>query len=79
MSNGATPDRARIVGLYTDTAAGGRGEGFIIDRGVWSPLVLPGALSTAAWDVNSRGEVVGVFRDAGFTASRARVCWTGAG
>ncbi len=64
MSNGATPDRARIVGLYTDSAASNRGEGFIIDHGVWSPLLLPGAASTAAWDVNPRGDVAGVFKDA---------------
>lgn len=63
MHNGATPDRRRIAGLYTNAAAG-RTEGYVIDDGVFTPFVVPGSLTTAAWDVNPLGEVVGVFRDA---------------
>ena len=63
MSNGATPDLGRIVGLYTDMETG-RGEGYLIDEGVFTPLLVPGSLFTAAWDMNPRGDVVGVFQDA---------------
>ncbi len=66
MHNGATPDRRRIVGLYTNMMAGpsGRGEGYVIDDGKFQALLVPGSTLTSAWDVNARGEVAGVFRDA---------------
>ena len=41
-----------------------RTEGFIIDNGVFAPLVVPGSIQTVAWDVNPRGDVVGVYRNA---------------
>jgi len=63
MNNGATPDRRLIVGLYTNMMAG-RQEGFMISDGVFTPFVIPGSLSTAAWDVNPSGEIVGVYRTA---------------
>ena len=65
MHNGATPDRRRIVGLYTNMmVTPQRGEGYIIDDGEFKPFLVPGSSSTAAWDVNPRGDVVGVFSDA---------------
>ena len=66
MNNGATPDHRRIVGLYTNMMAA-RQEGYLIDDGVFTPLLVPGSLSTAAWDMNPVGEIVGVYRNsAGF-------------
>jgi len=63
MSNGATPDLSRIVGQYTNTAAG-RTEGFQILDGTFTPFIVPGSSMTVAWDVNPRGDVVGVYRNA---------------
>jgi probable HAF family extracellular repeat protein len=65
MHNGATPSGRRIVGLYTNMMVGaGRTEGYVIDDGEFTPFVVPGSTFTTAWDVNPRGDVVGVFRDA---------------
>ena len=65
MHNGATPDRRRIVGLYRNMRVmPPRGEGYIIDDGVFKPFMVPGSSFTAAWDVNPRGDVVGVYNDA---------------
>ncbi len=75
MHNGATPDRSRIVGLYTNVTAG-RVEGYTIDNGVFATLLVPGALMTSAWDVNPRGDIVGIFRDA---AGFHGFIWTEAG
>lgn len=75
MHNGATPDLSRIVGLYTNMTVG-RVEGYVIDNGVFTALLVPGAMMTAAWDVNPRGDIVGIFRDgAGFHG----FIWTEAG
>lgn len=63
MHNGATPSGRRIVGLYTNVAAGNRLEGYIIDDGVFTPLLIPGSNLTTAWDVNPRGDVAGVYRE----------------
>jgi probable HAF family extracellular repeat protein len=63
MHNGATPDGGLIVGLFTDMMTG-RGEGYVIEDGTFTPFVVPGSNLTAAWDVNPRGEIVGVYRDA---------------
>jgi probable HAF family extracellular repeat protein len=63
MQNGATPDARLLVGFYLDMMAG-RLEGYVIEDGVFTPFVVPGSNLTAAWDVNPRGEIVGVFRDA---------------
>lgn len=35
---------------------------------LFAPFVVPGSNRTTAWDVNARGEIVGVFRDV--TANR---------
>jgi probable HAF family extracellular repeat protein len=62
MHNGATPDGEYIVGLFTDTD--GRGKGYVMNGMSFSALEVPGALSTAAWDVNPSRVVVGVYADA---------------
>jgi hypothetical protein len=64
MHNGATPDLRRIAGLY-NYISGESVDGYVIDDGVFKPLVVPASNLTAAWDVNPAGEVVGVYRDAG--------------
>jgi uncharacterized membrane protein len=63
MNDGATPDLSRIVGQRLNMALN-RTEGFVIDNGVFTPLVVPGSIQTVAWDVNPRGDVVGVYRNA---------------
>ena len=63
MHNGATPDGRLIVGLWTNMMTG-RGEGYVIEDGVFTSFVVPGSNFTAAWDVNPAGEIVGVYRDA---------------
>ncbi len=57
----------------------------IYEGGTLTPLEVPGTLSTAAWDINPAGVVVGVFNDAagahGFTfdgAAFARIDVPGA-
>jgi hypothetical protein len=62
MHNGATPDRQLIVGLYTDMVDN-RGKAYVIRGGAFSPLEVPGATQTAAWDVSPSGLIVGVYRD----------------
>ncbi len=61
MNNGATPDRRRIVGLWTN---GTRGEGYTIDDGVFTSFIVPGSDFTAAWDVNPTHEIAGVQHNA---------------
>jgi uncharacterized membrane protein len=63
MNNGATPDSSLIVGLFTNMMSG-RGEGYVIEDGLLMSFVVPGSSQTAAWDVNPRGEIVGVYTDA---------------
>lgn len=63
MNNGATPDHRKIVGLYTNMA--GSQQGFLIEDGVFRPLFVGGIPTTAAWDMNPAGEIVGVFLQAG--------------
>lgn len=64
MHNGATPDGRRIVGFFMNMMTN-RSESYILNDGEFSPFVFPGSTSTNAWDVNPRGEIVGVYRDAG--------------
>lgn len=61
MHNGATPDGRFIVGLFTDMD--NRGKGYIIEGGRFMPFEVPGASSTAAWDVNPSRVIVGVYQD----------------
>lgn len=63
MHNGATPDGRLIVGLFMNMTTG-RGESYVIQDGDFTPFIVPGSNLTSAWDVNPRGEIVGVYRDA---------------
>ena len=64
MNNGATPDGQLIVGLFTDMDIN-RVRGYLLYGGeTFIPFDVPGSSFTAAWDVNARREVVGVYRDA---------------
>ena len=55
-----------IVGLFTDMMDN-RGKGYLFDGSRFTPFEVPGASSTAAWDINPGRVVVGVYRDgAGF-------------
>lgn len=62
MNNGATPDGAYMVGLFTDND--GRNKAFVVNRGSFERLEVPGALGTNGWDVNPSRIVVGVYTDA---------------
>ena len=53
MNNGATPNRKLIVGLFTDMD--NKPKGYLIDRGNFQAFEVPGALSTAGWDINPAG------------------------
>ena len=55
MTNGGTPDGAKLVGLVMDTH-----RGFVVDRGVVTQFEAPGAVETEAWDINLSGTIVGV-------------------
>ena len=61
MSNGATPDRNKIAGFYTDMTD--LTHGFLIEYGNFRKLDVPGSSFTQAWDINPYGEVVGTFHD----------------
>jgi len=61
MHNGATPDGRFIVGLFTDMDS--RGKGYTFESGRFTPFEVPGASSTAAWDVNPSRVIVGVYQD----------------
>src|SRR5204863_2145568 len=61
MHNGISPEGNRIAGLYTDM--NNHGRGYVIEKGVFTPFDVPGSKSTAAWDMNPSGEIVGVFTD----------------
>ena len=65
MENGGTPDHRRVVGLYFNHAAADRNEGFLIDDGEFTPLLVPGSTVTQAWDINPAGEIIGLYRLAG--------------
>ena len=61
MDNGATPDLGMIVGSYMD---GTVTKGYTVIDGVFTPFVITveGTNLTQAWDVNPKGEIVGVYR-----------------
>ena len=63
MNNGATPDGHLIVGFYTPMGASGN-SAYTIDNGTFAPFSVPGSISTNAWDINPRGDIVGVYVDA---------------
>ena len=63
MNNGATPDGHLIVGFYTPMGSNGT-SAYTIENGTFTPFIVPGSTSTNAWDVNPRGDIVGVYVDA---------------
>jgi hypothetical protein len=75
MHNGATPNGRRIVGLYSNASEGNRAEGYLLEDGVLTPLMVPGSVGTQAWDINAAGEPVGFFRNStgihGFVLTRS--------
>jgi hypothetical protein len=65
MHNGATPNGKRIVGLWTDA---GHGHGYVLDGDDFLSFDFPGTEvtgSTAAWDINAAGDIVGAYTDSG--------------
>lgn len=78
MHNGGTPSGHTIAGLFTD--ATGRGRAYVLEGDEFTPFDAPNSSSTAAWDVNPSGTIVGLFQDAatpnfihGFVLDHARV------
>jgi hypothetical protein len=61
MHNGATPNGRRIVGLYRNRAAADRPEAYIIDNGVFTAVLPPGAIFAEGYDMNPAGDAVGFF------------------
>lgn len=65
MTNGATPDGQIIVGFYVNMMImPAQTQAFVIQGGDTTAFTVPGTTFTTAWDVNPRGDIVGVFRDA---------------
>jgi probable HAF family extracellular repeat protein len=66
-------NRGQIVGVYSNTRSDISANdvqdrrGFLLDRGRYVRLDFPGALSSQAFDINDRGQVVGEYRDAAGT------------
>jgi uncharacterized membrane protein len=63
MHNGATPNGKKVVGLFMNMMTN-RTESYVIANGELTEFVVPGSNLTSAWDMNPRGEIAGVFRDA---------------
>ena len=63
MNNGATPDLGQIAGLFTDMQLK-KGRAYVIQNGSFTPFDYPGASSTAAWDINPPGAIVGNYQAA---------------
>jgi hypothetical protein len=62
MNNGATPNGRLITGFYTNMS--GQATSYTIDDGVFTEFMVPGSTQTIAWDVDPRGDIVGVYRNA---------------
>jgi probable HAF family extracellular repeat protein len=65
MHNGINK-REEIVGFYVDPSTG-RQHGYLLTKGVATLIDFPGAVATAAWDINNRGQVVGGYKKDGVT------------
>lgn len=57
-------DRGQVAGTYI---ADGVFHGFLFDKGVYTTIDVPGALQTSVLDINARGQILGVYLDAGGT------------
>ena len=62
MNNGATPDGHLVIGYYT-TMDDNRTWAYTIENGTFTPFAVPRSTNTNAWDVNPRGDIVGVYTD----------------
>ena len=60
MNNGATPGLELIVGLWFNMMDN-QTQGYMIEDGVFTSFMVPDSNSTAAWDVNPDGAIVGVY------------------
>ena len=60
MQNGATPDLHLLVGFWFNMMDN-QTQGYMIEDGVFTSFMVPGSNSTAAWDVNPDGAIVGVY------------------
>jgi probable HAF family extracellular repeat protein len=60
MHNGATPDGKRIAGFWSDSTS----HGYLVEGDSFTSFDVPGSASTAAWDMNARREIVGVYTGA---------------
>jgi probable HAF family extracellular repeat protein len=60
MNNGATPDLRLFVGFWFNMMDN-QTQGYMIENGVFTPFMVTGSNSTAAWDVNPDGAIVGVY------------------
>jgi hypothetical protein len=58
-------DAGQIVGSYS--GAGGKARGFILARGTFTTIAVPGAIEMILLGNNNRGQVVGSYLDAGGT------------
>jgi uncharacterized membrane protein len=63
-------NRGQVVGLYGDTKPDASGSvppnsihGFVWSKGSVRKIDVPGAIGTGAFDINDRGEVVGIYAD----------------
>jgi uncharacterized membrane protein len=65
MHMGGTPGLGLVVGFYyPNPAAPAYQVGYTITQGTFTAFMVPGSTWTAAWDVNPRGAIAGVYRDA---------------
>lgn len=64
MNNGINK-REDIVGFYVDPSTGRR-HGYLLTKGGAKLIDFPGATATIAWDINNRGDVVGVYHKEDF-------------
>lgn len=65
MTNGATPDGGMVAGFYTNMMmTPNRSEAYVVQGADTTTFVIPGSNLTTAWDVNARGDIAGVFRNA---------------
>jgi uncharacterized membrane protein len=63
MHNGVMPGGRTIVGLTN--AAPGRTRGYVVTDGAVTYIDAPGSTSTNAWDISSRGRIVGQYNAGG--------------